>query len=195
MTRKQTGSEWRKEPPPRPAGRLPPLGGTLRTGCSFLCSPRSRRRTCPAGTGTPGRWSGSSASPLPDLLEVGSGSVTGAWTPSCPPALSRFSQRLSTCTHLQTSPLPAGCRRRSGGCPSDLGWGQRANCSDTPQINMSTHFSRKIRTALLGVDRERSLSASLEGSALPPAKGWVPEPHPHLTSMRLFPRGQLSAPA
>ena len=193
MTRNQTG-EWRREPPPGPAGRLPPLGGTLYTGSSSLCSSRSRSRTCPAGTGTPGRWWRCSASPLPDLLEAGRGSVTGAWTLSCPPAMFRFSQRLSTCTHLQTSPLPSGCLRRSCGCPGNLGWRQRATCSDTPQINVSTRFPRKITTALLGVDRERSLRALLEGSALPPAKGWVLGLHPHLTSMQLFPRGQLSAP-
>lgn len=193
MTHNQTG-EGRRERPPRPAGRLPALGGTLCTGSSFLCSPRSHSRTGPAGTGTPGRWSWSRASPLPDLLGAGQGSVTGAWTLSCPPATCRSSHRLSTCTHLQASPLPSGCLRRSCGCPGNLGWGQRATCSDTLQINLSARFPRKITTALLGVDRERSLPASLGGSALPAAKGWVLGPHPHLTSMRLFPRGQLSAP-
>lgn len=193
MTHNQTG-EGRRERPPRPAGRLPALGGTLCTGSSFLCSPRSHSRTGPAGTGTPGRWSWSSASPLPDLLRAGRGSVTGAWTLSCPPATSRSSHRLSTCTHLQASPLPSGCLRRSCGCPGNLGWGQRATCSDTLQINLSARFPGKITIALLGVDREQSLPASLGGSALPAAKGWVLGPHPHLTSMRLFPQGQLSAP-
>ena len=193
MTHSQTG-EGRRERPPRPAGRLPPLGGTLYTGSSSLCSPRSHSRTCPAGTGTPGRWSWSSASPLPDLLEAGRGSVTGAWTLSCPPATSRSGHRLSTCTHLQTSPLPSGCLRRSCGRPSNLGWGQRATCSDTLQINLSACFPRKITTALLGVAREQSLPASLGGYALRAAKGCVLGSHPHLTSMRLFPQGQLSAP-
>lgn len=194
MTRKQTGSEWRREPHPGLLAGSPCWVVPCAPDAAFCAVHGVAEELSLQALALLVAGRGAGLHHFLICWRQAEGQSPGPGL-SCPPATSRSSQRLSTRTHLQTSPLQSGCQRRGCGCPGNLGWGQRANSSDTPQINVSTRFPRKARTALLGVDRERSLPASLEGPALPPAKGRVPGPQPHLTSMRLSPRGQLSAPA
>ena len=97
----------------------PPQAGTSDTGSSSPRSPWSRRRSGPACTGTAGLWSGSTRSPLPDLLDRGRRSVTRAGTLSCScqprPAVPSRAPSLPGRGGEEGTARPRGpCQRRQG---------------------------------------------------------------------------------
>lgn len=162
-------------------------------GSSFLCSPQVTVELTPAGTGTPGRWSWSRASPLPDLLGRAEGQSPRPGL--CPaPGHVQVSHRLSTCTHTSDLPPAVWVSEEELRVPRQSGGGGRG---PPAQIHSKStcllRFPGKITITPTRCG-PRTVSPSIAGGSAHLREGLGPGAPPHLTSMRLFPQGQLSLP-